>query len=67
VEHIADLLLDPKKSVQVEAARVLAVVFGSEAESLIADRLAQIESASRRETIHEVFAEAMAAPDVDSR
>jgi HEAT repeat protein len=67
VEHIADLLLDPKKSVQVEAARVLAVVFGSEAESLIADRLAQIESASRRETIQEVFAEAMAAPDVDSR
>jgi HEAT repeat protein len=61
-EHIADLLLDPKKSVQMEAARVLAVVFGPQAEPLISDRLAQIESTSRRETIQGAFAEAVKDP-----
>ena len=58
-EHVADLLLDPKKSVQVEAARVLAAVCGPEAEDLLADRLKQVKSDSRREAIREAFAEAM--------
>lgn len=62
-EHVADLLLDPKKSVQVEAARVLAVVGGPEAEDLLADRLAGVESTSRQKAIQEAFSGATAGPD----
>jgi HEAT repeat protein len=62
-EHVADLLLDPKKSVQVEAARVLAVVGGSEAGNLLADRLAQVKSTSRQKAIQEAFSGAAAGPD----
>lgn len=58
-EHVADLLLDPKKSVQVEAARVLAAVCGTEAEPLVADRLKQVKSTSRQEAIREAFAGAV--------
>jgi HEAT repeat protein len=61
LEHVADLLLDPKKSVQVEAARVLANVFGPEVESLVSERLALVKGSSRRQAMREAFSEALSA------